>query len=706
MTITAQTSAQIKNAVSKIFKTNKRDLQTDTSDEGVAVLAAINTFLELSAPSFSDLITLREAIYIYQDQDSLGIRLYKASSDLQGVVKSLIAEKQFGYTELNSALAYEGIRSSGIPYADILDSLIEQSIAGVSYYDAAVAIATGVGAANDENLINLLWLDGVKKNRYTGYIYQDIQRIPSLGVDGAIIATTIAASVGTTGGVPGGSFSAVKSMYYLFDAILTNSNNNAYYTIISNIKSAVATLSNDFTYHDVAVAIATSLGASDNYDLINNLELDFIIYGANNINSTPQYIQSQMISLSGEDAALITLSFWNLGIIGGLSHNKVAVFLMDAIENNLNQVSYSAMVANINQQIQDLTDPGDVARAVATAINASNNQDLIYSLELFLNMVGNFNGLETISGENAPSIVYSILGSLNGDLIYSGELALMKALIAYQQDTNFSYSQILDQMKDHVNGITENQFTISPSIKIYEIINAINALDNKELRNYLEIDISVWFDKSRISLDYFKQKFAPINGDSSASLTVSLYNNLALGYGLTNTDLAVSLMNAIEDERTSTDTSVVTISSALGSAALTTGNNTIISGINELDEEIDVIKSTLTITPRSGAYLNKCTMGDGGVYTVGSSVFIGFDPEGDGILLSSMDGLNTLTGYINAMAQCATWQLTYENQDLYVSTTHAGGVTGTAEDTGCSPALDFASAGAYCLSVFDNYDYA
>jgi hypothetical protein len=263
MTITAQTSAQIKNAVSKIFKTNKRDLQTDTSEEGVAVLEAINTFLELSAPSFSDLITLREAIYTYQDQESLGIRLYKASSDVQGVVKSLIAEKQFGYTELNENLAYEG--------------------------------------------------DG--------------------------------------------------------------------------------------------------------------------------------------------------------------------------------------------------------------------------------------------------------------------------------------------------------------------------------------------------------------------------------------------------------DASVVTISSAIGSDALTTGNNTIISGINELDEEIGVIRSTLTITPRSGAYLNKCTMDNEGVYTVGGSVFIGFDPEGDGILLSSMEGLNTLTGYINAMAQCATWQLTYEDQDLCVTTTHAGGTTGTGEATGCSPALDFASAGAYCLSVFDNFDY-
>ena len=353
------------------------------------------------------------------------------------------------------------------------------------------------------------------------------------------------------------------------------------------------------------------------------------------------------------------------------------------------------MASNINLAVIGQTTSNDVSIAIATAINAGDNMSLIYSLKSGFDSITSFHGISAVSGSDAVSIVNSIFDPLTvAFALHEGELALRNALSAYHEDSRLEYPIILSNMKDSVLAIdhlTYNSLALT-------IANTLNA--NNSLVNYLLMD----FYSSWGSVDYRKSQFAGVSGSDAPSIARSIYENEGLFNGISFSASALALLNAIEDYH-NLDTSVVTFSSAIGSDALNTDANTIIGGINEVGSKIDVLKTTLTITPRSGAYLNKCTMDDNGVYTVGGSVFIGFDPEVGGIALSAMVGLNTLTGYINAMAQCATWQLTYENQDLYVSTTHAGGIAGTMEETGCSPALDFASAGAYCLSVFDNYEY-
>ena len=109
---------------------------------------------------------------------------------------------------------------------------------------------------------------------------------------------------------------------------------------------------------------------------------------------------------------------------------------------------------------------------------------------------------------------------------------------------------------------------------------------------------------------------------------------------------------------------------------------------------------SFAVAPAAMLYLNKCTY-NAGVYTVGSSVFRKFDPNNAGIMLSTMIGLDSITGYESALIQCGSWA--HSQSPLYASTTHSAGTSGTADATGCSSLSTAGDALALCFSVFDTY---
>jgi hypothetical protein len=168
-----------------------------------------------------------------------------------------------------------------------------------------------------------------------------------------------------------------------------------------------------------------------------------------------------------------------------------------------------------------------------------------------------------------------------------------------------------------------------------------------------------------------KQNFANVYGDTAASIAGNIYKTTIDYFGWISGSPGSIILSQAIDAYNGTVISTVTVTDAIGSKP---------------------------IGPQSDIYLNKCTL-DVDTYTVGSSVFAGFDSDNQGLMLSAMEGLNSLTGQMAALSQCATW--IRGGNDLYATTTYPMATNGDAGETGCSPLLSSADAMILCYSVFD-----
>jgi hypothetical protein len=255
--------------------------------------------------------------------------------------------------------------------------------------------------------------------------------------------------------------------------------------------------------------------------------------------------------------------------------------------------------------------------------------------------------------------------------------------------------------------ITEKQFG-------YTALNQALATDSDEIVTFSSAigDESLETNSTTIIGGINELKNEIINIQTLINISSELTGEL-LG-----NEVAGDLIQAVND-----------LNSAVGSSILNTTAQNVADAINELEGEIDILQTNVTNinndlnnyaqstdltaletivgnayfspgTNNGPQYLNRCTLTDD-VYTVGRSVFYKFDSSETGPALSTIPALQTVTGYISAMAQCATWQLELKDHDLYLTTNNAAGVT---EDTGCTQVLDMQMANAYCNSVFDTWE--
>ena len=243
------------------------------------------------------------------------------------------------------------------------------------------------------------------------------------------------------------------------------------------------------------------------------------------------------------------------------------------------------------------------------------------------------------------------------------------------------FSTILSTIQNYVAALSDSSLNNNG---IATMIAYAVSDDDTSLIDELEADLT----SSNLSPSEIQTNIASISGDDGDSITLSLYNAL----GISN----------LSSDQTALDLSA-NITAYDGTSYNATVRSTYNVSVPVFEQTTayyvitDVIGSN-PIGPQSEIYLNKCTLEDD-IYIVGSSVFAGFDSNNEGLILSAMEGLNSLTGQIAAISQCSTWARSEE--DLYASTTYPMATTGDATATGCSPLMSSGDAMILCHSVFD-----
>jgi hypothetical protein len=271
--------------------------------------------------------------------------------------------------------------------------------------------------------------------------------------------------------------------------------------------------------------------------------------------------------------------------------------------------------------------------------------------------------LNNVDGISASQVAASLYVAWGGAFISAMEGARLLASSIYTN--NISAAQISEYFS--ANSLIEPKYDEAENFVLAKAIDQITNPGNvnKDLINSLYLD----FDASGMSTSQIVNIFANIEGADAAEIVASLYRQMKFPY-----DSAVkgklALANALNEHFNSDY--YVTLTSLEG--------NTDIS----------------PVVP----YLNFCSKLGDGVYKVEGSVFVLFDPNSNGRSLYQMEELYSESGRLNARAQCGRQIIENFSNDLYVTTTNPAGVTGSLEETGCSPALDSATFMAFCDSAF------
>ena len=617
--------------------------------------------------------------------------------------------------------------------------------------DIANTIATAINKDSDGDLVSYLTDKFTYSSDDAATIQQSIVNFTFSGSDLASIVSQFIASIGET--TPDAYYNVGLSASLNID-MKNYHDMYASLQLLKVMQTAVAALTGSFSNDDIAKAIATSIDAGDNQNLITSLAIEFDIFNRYT-NTNAVAIQTSIANL-GFDNNMADLSLAALGFIGGITYflgtsaDINLITLSAAIDDYHNNygVSYSDIVTQIQTSVTSLKpfSNNDIVNQVLTVINAANNTDLYNALTIDLDNSGlssdNQAKFAAIAGNDGASIGLSIYSQLKPASATQGLVALSASMTANNANNSIDYGAMTNSMKIAVAALT-GSFT-NHDIAV-AMATAIGAGNNLSLINALTLD----FDHTD-SASSIQAKIANIVGGDGPSIALNLYGLLnpvssvqglvalnaaiaaynnndsvvntvktavaALNGTFTNHDIAVAvatnigasnnsaLINALEidlDNSGSAAANQARFASITGtdsssiSLSIYSGLNpaSSIQGLVELSADISTAQpqdQTIDIT-----YLNKCVLRNTDDYQVMGSVFRSFDPNGEGPTLNSMD--NLVSGRADALAQCATWKY-FGN--LYATTTHPGGTIGSAEDTGCMH-VNREMAGILCEMVFD-----
>ena len=203
----------------------------------------------------------------------------------------------------------------------------------------------------------------------------------------------------------------------------------------------------------------------------------------------------------------------------------------------------------------------------------------------------------------------------------------------------------------------------------YDIAKALVSVVTGSVGNTQLIrDLAQDFTASELTRDQVVGLLGEVEGSNGAEITASLYRLLGFPYD----------------------------SAILGKRILAST----IEEYHESDNQVTITSlSGMVVAAPQEKFLNVCTI-DQDVYTVGTSVFYNFQGNNVGGQLELMQDLFTFAGREQARADCGRYLVEHVGDDLYVTTSQPTGVTGNAQVTGCTEALDPALFLAYCDAVF------
>lgn len=203
----------------------------------------------------------------------------------------------------------------------------------------------------------------------------------------------------------------------------------------------------------------------------------------------------------------------------------------------------------------------------------------------------------------------------------------------------------------------------------YDIAKALVSVVTGSVGNTQLIrDLAQDFTASELTKDQVVGLLGEVEGSNGAEITASLYRLLGFPYD----------------------------SAILGKRILAST----IEEYHESDNQVTITSlSGMVVAAPQEKFLNVCTI-DQDVYTVGTSVFYNFQGNNIGGQLELMQDLFTFAGREQARADCGRYLVEHVGDDLYVTTSQPTGVTGNAQVTGCTEALDPALFLAYCDAVF------
>ena len=685
MTIIApRTALQSQNTIANTYRSVDSSLKGDNSIAGIAVKQAIFSYLSLPAAKPADLVTLREALYTYQAQLVRQVGSYKAAEILLLSIKSILTGNQVGDGQLDNGLAIAHTHIPGPSYADILvdiRSVVAHLGGFFTIYDIAVAIAGAIDASDDSMLISALTLDLITAPQSIMAMQGTIASLS--GDDGPSMSFALYNVLfnGINGWYVKGDFypSMTLGMVSLGSDIILYQNENSltYVDTLISIKAAVAALTDEFTPQDIIAAIAGAINANSDSILIDSLQLDVA-----SSTLSASMMQANIASISGADGPAISVSIYNaLGNANTSSWQGALALTKRMVINHVRDlVSYADIITNISEAVNALT--GDfskkyIAIAVAGAINASDDLALINAIELDLAQVAFRyptswirDKIATIAGADAQLIAanfYQVLERPNTSM-RQGAITLSSDITLYYNKYSVAYADIVTNIKAAVADLTGD---FSKNDIATAIITAINASDDLVLVNALELDLASASNGDRLLTPLeIQASIASVFGTDGPSISASLYAAFADAYESALRG-ALFLSKAIAAYHEGRDEYVTTLTGAIGE---------------------------VPIGPEVVTYLNKCTYAEG-VYKVGGSVFTRFDPDSMGPLLSSMSGLNSVSGHLAGLAQCGSWA--NNNVGLYATTTYPGGTAGDAIATGCKALLTNGDVMSLCHSVFD-----
>ncbi len=378
------------------------------------------------------------------------------------------------------------------------------------------------------------------------------------------------------------------------DATITSS---TIQTILNNVKSAISTIGQQQIRSSVLINILIdALDAQSNVDLINALTYAF----GDNLYSTDSLISIFNIAgNTGGDLAYSIFQALNLSTNGYVTQDSVVFY--NALNSYLaNYPSGNSPLTNdINLKILSLPITAgyhDLAVAVATVINASDDVDLIRFLELKISESGSSpvvvgNSLSSLSGSNAKNIISNfnnlirqsstingISATLNGD----GQIVLVEAVDSYSDP-----AEVASNIKTSIANLASRVITVEDYVNA--IAGALGATDNEDLRTALTFALaSSGSVLTNLNSDYIIYMNVSNIIDVS-SLVTALFSSLGIynpgllnslvsavsSLGITNIDslLGYKIISAVNSVETSTYTIATTIAESMGAS----GNNEVVS---------------------------------------------------------------------------------------------------------------------------------
>lgn len=689
------TLKQVQEDIKKSYFYIKLDLAKDVSEAAISLKNDLNSWVELEDPDWNSIIILRDDILQYQEQLGSNIRLHIIADYLLLKLDSVISDNLIGYTDIfknfpnNNCL----VKSSSNALSSMKEKISLLNGDDLDFYNIAISIAEGSCAQYNEELIKSIEMDlhswGNSENSFQ-------QSFPSIiGETSGNIVNNIYSLLDFS------SAGQIDSLIALADAIKQYKQDNPeeqYSNIASDMNNILQGLTSSL-YQNVASNISNVIAGNE--EIVNGLEL-FLSnqYPANYLSGS-----SLIKKVQGNDPYAIAASFY----LNPYINYPLVKSMADAMAQLKNSNPTSEIVSVIQNSLAPLSatvTTNQLAQTFLTALNSSNQElmnELILSLDniiyrknifasdIIIKLQDSFGpGKDVNNAYDDPYLIAQALDNIlsygdGANIVDRAQKVLASLIDQYHFDNNVDYSIIVSSLYNNLNTqILNNQDDFNLMSK------SVAAVINQESNNYL-VGI-MEYDMTNIYLSSINGQsilYPYVQASSIMARMDSRTDMLYDGASISASYYAQIYAN-IDQKR-----------------LLSKGADLLIASIengisnSKTHDSITALYGDIYVNAwGSGKFFNKCAINNEGSYVVTESVFNGYGESITGEL-SDFQGLNSVTGMLRALAQCGSWILTIENQDLLISTSKPIGTTGSITDTECSLPLEPGIAMGVCESLFD-----